>query len=129
MEKRTYCQPSTEYPCAPGKQYYGRGPLQITGNYNYGAAGKYLGLPLLENPDLVAQKPDVGFKTALWFWMTSNCHRAITLPRGIGFKGTIIAINFRECGGGNPAAVKNRVNLYRKFCRWVRVAPGLNLYC
>ncbi|KAJ6833378.1 putative chitinase 2 [Iris pallida] len=35
-----YCQPSNEWPCAPGKKYYGRGPIQISYNYNYGPAGK-----------------------------------------------------------------------------------------
>ncbi|XP_059065870.1 endochitinase 4-like [Cryptomeria japonica] len=128
--KRTYCQPSTQYPCAPGKQYYGRGPLQLTWNYNYGAAGQFLGLPLLRNPDLVAQKSDVAFKTSLWFWMrNSNCHRAMTSPGGSGFAGTIRAINGGECGGGNPAAVNNRVNLYKKFCGWLQVTTGSNLSC
>ena len=27
--KQTYCT-STEWPCASGKQYYGRGPIQLT---------------------------------------------------------------------------------------------------
>ncbi|XP_057862173.1 endochitinase 4-like [Cryptomeria japonica] len=125
---------STEYPCASGKQYYGRGPLQLTGvclfhtNYNYGEAGKYFGLPLLNNPDLVAQQPDVAFKTSLWFWMiNSNCHNAMTSTGG--FADTIKAINGGECDGGNPSAVQSRVSSYQKFCGWSGVATGPSLSC
>ncbi|KAF0922978.1 hypothetical protein E2562_002188 [Oryza meyeriana var. granulata] len=25
-----YCQPSAEWPCAPGRKYYGRGPIQLS---------------------------------------------------------------------------------------------------
>lgn len=25
-----YCSPNPTYPCAPGKQYYGRGPMQLS---------------------------------------------------------------------------------------------------
>ncbi|XP_057862197.2 endochitinase 4-like [Cryptomeria japonica] len=127
-KKAPYCQSSTQYPCATGKQYYGRGPLQLTGNDNYGAAGKYFGLPLLNNPDLVAQQPDVAFKTSLWFWMiNSNCHNAMTSTGG--FAGTIRAINGGECGGGRPWAVQNRVSSYQKFCGWLGVATGPHLSC
>ncbi|XP_057862196.2 endochitinase 4-like [Cryptomeria japonica] len=130
IAKATYCQSSTEYPCASGKQYYGRGPLQLTWNYNYGAAGKYVGLPLLNNPDLVAQQPDVAFKTSLWFWMVnSNCHTAMTSTGGKGFAGTIRAINGGECDGGRPSAVQSRVSSYQKFCGWLGVSTGPNLSC
>jgi len=26
----SYCAPSSTYPCAGGKQYYGRGPMQLS---------------------------------------------------------------------------------------------------
>ncbi|GLJ06611.1 hypothetical protein SUGI_0043010 [Cryptomeria japonica] len=32
IAKARYCQSSTGYPCASGKQYYGRGPLQLICN-------------------------------------------------------------------------------------------------
>ncbi|KAM7460934.1 hypothetical protein LguiA_029055 [Lonicera macranthoides] len=39
-----YYDPSnTQYPCVPSKGYYGRGPLQISWNYNYGPAGNDIG--------------------------------------------------------------------------------------
>src|SRR5262249_33478478 len=67
-----YCAASTAYPCASGQTYQGRGPMQITWNYNYGQAGQALGLDLLHNPNLVKTDSVVTFKTALWFWMTAQ---------------------------------------------------------
>ncbi|XP_058780911.1 endochitinase A2-like [Vicia villosa] len=67
---KNYCEPSSEFPCASGKDYYGRGPFQIRGNEVYGKCGKEIGVDLLNNPDLVATDPVVSFKTAIWFWMT-----------------------------------------------------------
>lgn len=100
-------------------------------NYNYGEAGKYLGINVLSNPDLVAQNPAIAFKTSIWYWAVySNCHRAMTSSGGSGFAGTIRSINPGECG--NPAyrsAVQSRVNYYEKFCSWLGVSPGTNLYC
>ena len=54
-----------------GVKYKGRGPIQITGRTNYAAAGKALGLDLINNPQLAAD-PAVGFKIAVWFW---NSHK------------------------------------------------------
>jgi predicted chitinase len=50
-----------------GVKYKGRGPIQITGKANYAAAGKALGIDLVNHPELAAT-PEVGFKTAAWFW-------------------------------------------------------------
>ena len=52
-----------------GERYKGRGYLQITGRYNYKTAGKALGLPLEEHPELLA-RPDIAAKAALWYWNT-----------------------------------------------------------
>ena len=41
--KGTYCDTSSCVPCAPGQQYYGRGPIQLSWNYNYKAAGDAIG--------------------------------------------------------------------------------------
>ncbi|WZY82321.1 hypothetical protein YC2023_028705 [Brassica napus] len=119
-----YCSPSTTYPCQPGKNYYGRGPIQITWNYNYGAAGKFLGLPLLKDPDMVARSPTVAFKCAMWFW---NKNVRPVLSRGFG--ATTRRINGGECDGGRPAAVQSRVNHYLDFCKKLGVTPGTNLKC
>ena len=52
-----------------GERYKGRGFLQITGRWNYRAAGKALGLPLEQKPHLV-NSPDVAAKVSIWYWNT-----------------------------------------------------------
>ncbi|KAJ6740513.1 CHITINASE-RELATED [Salix purpurea] len=66
---------SDQYPCPAGMQYYGRGPIQLTHNYNYGLAGQAIGVDLINNPDLVATGPVISFKTAIWFWMTPQANK------------------------------------------------------
>lgn len=52
----------------PGNaNYYGRGPIQLTGKANYAAAGKALGIDLVGRPELAAT-PEVGFRVAGWYW-------------------------------------------------------------
>ena len=129
-----YFDYNSKYKVVSGKQYYGRGPLQISWNYNYGAAGEALGLPLLSNPDLVAQDPSVAMKTALWFWNTQTgagkmtCHNAMIQSKGFGE--TIRTINGAlECNRGGGGAVPNRVEQYKKICAILGVAPGDHLSC
>ncbi|CEG39205.1 acidic chitinase [Plasmopara halstedii] len=55
-----YCDKIT-YPCAPGRRYHGRGPIQLSWNYNYFMAGKALGIDLLNNPDIVATDSNVAY--------------------------------------------------------------------
>jgi putative chitinase len=50
-----------------GPRFKGRGPIQLTGRNNYRVAGKALGVDLENNPTRAAD-PDVGFRTAAWFW-------------------------------------------------------------
>ncbi|MEV6115977.1 glycoside hydrolase family 19 protein [Streptomyces sp. NPDC052109] len=50
----TYCGWSQSYGCPAGQAaYYGRGPLQLSWNFNYKAAGDAPGIDLLDNPWLV----------------------------------------------------------------------------
>ena len=122
---KDYCDESnTQYPCVAGKGYYGRGPLQISWNYNYGPAGQSIGFDGLNNPETVANDPVVSFKTAFWFWM-NNVHSI----RGQGFGATIRAINSMECGGGNTAAVNARIGYYTDYCNQFSVSTGDNLSC
>nr|XP_023887071.1 endochitinase EP3-like [Quercus suber]POE67781.1 endochitinase ep3 [Quercus suber] len=121
-----YCDESnTQYPCNANKKYFGRGPLQLTWNYNYGAAGTSIGIDLLNSPETVATDVTVSFKTALWFWMT-NVRPVVSQ----GFGATIRAINGAiECNGGNSGAVQARVQYYTQYCNQLGVAPGDNLTC
>jgi predicted chitinase len=52
-----------------GTRFKGRGPIQLTGRANYAAASKALGVDLVNNPKAAAT-PEVGFRTAAWFWNT-----------------------------------------------------------
>jgi chitinase len=121
-----YCVASAEaaWPCVPGQGYYGRGPLQLSYNFNYGPAGRNIGYDGLGNPDLVAQDPLVSFKSSLWFWM-DNVHRL--MPQGFG--ATIRAVNGGECNGGNTAEMESRVRFYLQYCGQLGVDPGGNLTC
>ncbi|CAL5417074.1 unnamed protein product [Camellia sinensis] len=122
---QNYCDASNiQYPCAPNKSYYGRGPLQLSWNYNYGAAGQSIGFDGLNNPETVATDSVVSFKTALWFWM-NNVHDVINS----GFGATIRAINSMECNGNNPDAVNARVKYYTDYCNQLGAATGNNLRC
>ncbi|KAI3973734.1 hypothetical protein MKX01_031154 [Papaver californicum] len=123
-----YCdKSSTQYPCAAGKGYYGRGPLMLSWNFNYGPAGESIGFDGLNAPETVAKHPIISFKTALWFWM-NNVHSIIT--SGKGFGATIRAINGAiECNGGSSEVVEARVGYYTSYCTQLGVPPGGNLIC
>jgi basic endochitinase B len=129
-----YCDPgNTTYPCAPGKSYHGRGPMQLSWNYNYGACGAAIGKDLLHQPELVSTDSTVTFVAALWFWMTpqspkTSCHEAIAMS---GFGMTIDIINGGiECGKGQPTPqVLDRVSLYQAYAAKLGVDPGANFYC
>lgn len=142
-----YCDASNvKYPCAPGKTYHGRGPIQLSWNYNYGFAGDALGLPLLTNPDLVTSDGAVAFKTGIWFWTTPqapkpSCHDVMVgkwTPSGAdmaagrlpGFGMTINIINGGlECSKPTPSQVDDRVKFYQRYAQLLNVDPGPNLYC
>ncbi|MQI71907.1 hypothetical protein EI017_24310, partial [Escherichia coli] len=141
-----YCTSTKDWPCAPGKKYYGRGPIQLTHNYNYGQAGKAIGEDLINNPDLVSTNPTVSFKTAIWFWMTpqankpsshdvitgrwkpTDADRAAGRVPGYGVITNIINGGL-ECGRGQDSRVDDRVGFYRRYCQILGVSPGDNLDC
>jgi len=52
-----------------GEKYRGRGFVQLTGRYNYKAAGQALGIPLEKEPELAAD-PNIAARIAVWFWKT-----------------------------------------------------------
>ena len=65
------------WPPAPGKQYYGRGPFQLSWNYNYGqfsnvfAPSAYNSKQyLLENPEVLQTDGDAAMTAGIWFYMT-----------------------------------------------------------
>ena len=57
-----------------GWKYRGRCPIGITGKDNYRAAGEALGLPLLEEPELL-EEPVHAADAAGWFWKSHGLNR------------------------------------------------------
>ncbi|WP_405989661.1 glycoside hydrolase family 19 protein [Streptomyces sp. NBC_00986] len=131
----TYCDWSQSYGCPAGQAaYYGRGPLQISWNFNYKAAGDALGIDLLGNPWLVQNDSAVAWKTALWYWNTQSGPGSMTphnaMVNGAGFGQTIRSINGSiECDGKSPAQVQSRVDAYTRFTSILGTSTGVNLYC
>ncbi|KAL5848373.1 hypothetical protein ACOSQ4_006386 [Xanthoceras sorbifolium] len=123
---KDYCdETKTQYPCSPNKGYYGRGPIQLSWNFNYGPAGNSIGFDGLNSPETVANDPIVSFKAALWYW--TNTVQSVMSQ---GFGATIRAINGeRECDGVDRNAVQSRIRYYRDYCNQLGVAPGDNLEC
>ncbi|MEV7992483.1 glycoside hydrolase family 19 protein [Streptomyces sp. NPDC086077] len=130
-----YCDWGQWYGCPAGQAaYYGRGPIQLSWNFNYKAAGDALGIDLLNNPWLVQNDPAVAWKTGLWYWNTQSGPGTMTphnaMVNGAGFGQTIRSINGSlECDGRNPAQVQSRVDAYHRFTSILGVSPGGNLYC
>ncbi|MFF8380981.1 glycoside hydrolase family 19 protein [Streptomyces sp. NPDC015661] len=130
-----YCDTTQPYGCPAGQAaYYGRGPIQLSWNFNYKAAGDALGIDLLNNPWRVEQDPAVAMQTGLWYWNTQNGPGTMTahnaMVNGAGFGETIRSINGSlECNGGNPAQVQSRVTKYQQFTQILGVPTGANLYC
>jgi predicted chitinase len=131
----TYCDWSQSYGCPAGQAaYYGRGPIQLSWNFNYKAAGDALGIDLLNNPWLVQNDSAVAWKTALWYWNTQTGPGSMTphnaMVNGAGFGQTIRSINGSiECDGKNPAQVQSRVDAYTRFTSILGTSTGANLYC
>jgi chitinase len=129
------CDESQPYGCPAGTfAYYGRGPIQLSWNFNYKAAGDALGINLLNDPFRVERDSAVAWQTGLWYWMTQNGPGTMTahnaMVNGAGFGETIRSINGAlECNGRNPAQVQSRVAAYQRFTQILGVAPGANLSC
>jgi hypothetical protein len=138
------------FPGVEGRYYFGRGPKQLTWNYNYGQFSEaWYGNKdtLLQHPDLLSKDPVLSFSSALWFWMTPqfpkpSCHDIMidkwiptandTLKgRMPGFGATVNVINGGvECGSGSTLAkTQYRYDYYKYFCNYFKVSPGENISC
>lgn len=146
-----YSDPSkANYPPVAGQAYYGRGPKQLSWNYNYGQFSEaWFGDKniLLNKPGLLAENNVLSFASAIWFWMTPqfpkpSCHEVMTgkwLPtekdkesgRIPGFGTTVNIINGGiECGQSTtPPQTQYRYEYYRYFCQYFGVDPGKNISC
>ncbi|KAK8586702.1 hypothetical protein V6N13_085727 [Hibiscus sabdariffa] len=144
--RQAYCDGG--WPCAPAKNYYGRGPIQLTHNYNYKQAGDNGAIrrDLINNPELVATDATVSFQTAIWFWMTpqgnkpsshdvilgrwspSDADWAANRVPGYGVITNIINGGI-ECGHCPHPASGDRVGFYKRYCDLFGLNYGPNLNC
>lgn len=64
---------ATVWPPVKGQQYFGRGPLQLSWDYNYAQLSTTIfddENVLLKNPSLIESSGQYAFTSALWFYMT-----------------------------------------------------------
>lgn len=54
-----------------GAKYAGRGPIQITGKYNYAKFSKDSGIDVINNPTYL-ETPEGGIKSAIWYLKSRN---------------------------------------------------------
>jgi predicted chitinase len=83
-----------------GKRFKGRGPIQITGRFNYEKYGALLGIDLTSDPALAAT-PAVAFATAGLFWQKNGLNELADLR-------DVVAITKRINGGTNGLADRQR---------------------
>lgn len=119
------------------KQYYGRGPFQLSWNYNYGQFSTLLNDVniLLDDPDMIARDGELAFMSALWFYMYPQPPKPSMHDVTLGyfepnqsdltdlhctkcFGSTINIINGgQECGHYYvDHRVQLRIDYYKKFC-------------
>ncbi|MHB8682834.1 MAG: glycoside hydrolase family 19 protein [Dehalococcoidia bacterium] len=99
-----------------GVRFKGRGPIQLTGRKNYQLASDALGVDLVNDPALAAS-PDVGFRSAAWFWRTHGLNELADKAGDCEPPGTdqLVAFNLitrRINGGQNGAA--SRLSKWRR---------------
>ncbi|KAK1356725.1 putative Class I chitinase [Heracleum sosnowskyi] len=143
----SYCDSTDlQWPCYPNKTYQGRGPIQLSWNFNYGPAGKALGFNGLKTPEVVSNNSVIAFKTALWFWMTEqkpkpSCHDVMTgkykptaadlaanRTAGYGLVTNIINGGL-ECGIVSDARVNDRIGYFQRYAKLFKVGTGPNVDC
>jgi putative chitinase len=74
-----------------GWRFRGRGLIQITGRATYGAAAEAVGLPLVAEPDMAAERA-VAAHIAAWWWAMHGCNE-------LADKGEVEAWRKRVNGG------------------------------
>ena len=138
----SYVTINTIYPAIKGRKYYGRGPLQLSFNTNYGLASSCIFGDkniLLQDPDLITRDAVVAFETAIFFWMTPqgskpSCHEVIANGwnpdeqdkahnYSSGFGLTINIINGGlECNRGlEQKEMKDRVAFYKYYLSFFKI--------
>ncbi len=128
------------YPAVSGQSYHGRGPIQLSWNYNYGAVSHILfgdKNTLLSNPDKVMEDGKIAFMTAIWFWMypqysKPSCHEvmysdfvantSLGQQQAWGFGHTIMIINGAM---ESSSTIARRNAFYTKYKTTLNVSTGV----
>ena len=90
-----------------GYKFRGRGPIQLTGRWNYWAAGKKLGLDLINNPEILETNMDASIAASLWYW------RMRKLPK-VARTGNVEAVT-RILNGPGMNGLAHRKELYAAY--------------
>lgn len=136
-----------DYPAVAGKSYHGRGPIQLSWNYNYGQVSQFLygdKNVLLANPERVIEDGALAFQTAIWFWMTPQFPKPsahdvmvgnweptsfdLENNRIPGFGVTVNIINGGlECGSGTEKSkVLSRIGHFERHSGILNVSTDLD---
>ncbi len=83
-----------------GQRFKGRGPIQITGRYNYQKFGDLLGIDLSAKPALAAT-PEVAFATAGLYWQSNGLNELADARQ-------FVTITRRINGGTNGLADRQK---------------------
>ena len=137
VNKDAFVDPATSelYPGVKDKRYYGRGPIMMSWNFNYGLFSSIIYGDmnvLLSKPEIISADGKIGFMTAILFWMTPqapkpSAHDVIInkwkpskedIAKGLsqpGFGITIMVLNGLETNLGETegSSVKRRAGHYR----------------
>ncbi len=139
-----YVAENDNFPAAAGKSYHGRGPIQLSWNYNYGLiSGIIYGSKdiLLNEPELIVQDGKLGFMTAILFWMTpqppkpsahdvmvgnwmpseSDIKKGLT-PPGFGITIMIINGNLEYNLDESDRRVRRRIGFYKKIASRMNIS-------
>jgi len=129
--------------------YHGRGPKQLTYNYNYGMLSDFIFFDkstLLNDPNMIARDAKLAWVSSLWFWNTPqgrkpSCHEVmvgtwqptsedISAGRTTSkFGMTINIINGGvECGFAHDRA-RQRGEHYKYFSNFLSITPETDCGC
>jgi putative chitinase len=98
-----------------GKLFKGRGPIQITGRFNYQKYGDLLGIDLTANPALAAT-PEVAFATAGLYWQSNGLNELADAQQ-------FVTITRRINGGTNGLEDRQKYYERAKAVLGVGAAP------
>ncbi len=100
---------------APGKQYYGRGYIQLSWPDNYKKASEAIfgagNTSLYDDPDQVATNEDLAWGVSFYYWKAAVKPTIASNPQAFGL--ATKAINGAlECNGGNTPIAQKRFKIY-----------------